>query len=128
MIYLITGRPATGKTSKAIEMAMALDQSKPVYTNIVDNTSDKSYLPKSFKKIPCDDWTLIDEPAFIIYDGCEYMPSFCANSKTISHQVNELLLHRHFNHDIVFIFQHEKFAHEVIRSCAQHIYLDEPYR
>jgi len=127
MIYLITGRPYSGKTSKAIEMAIALDQTKPVYSNIVDNTSDKSYLPKSFKQIPSDDWTLIDGPAFIIYDGCEHLPTFCACSKSIT-KVNELLMHRHLGHDIVFIFQQEKFAHEVIRSCAQHIHLDEPYR
>lgn len=128
MIYLITGSPRSGKTSKAIEMALALDQSKPVYTNIVDNASDKSYLPKSFKNIPNEDWTVIDEPAFIIYDGCEYISSFCANSKSTSLHVRELLMHRHLGHDIVFIFQHKKFAHEVIRSCAQHICLTEIYR
>ncbi|MHA3062596.1 P-loop NTPase family protein [Acinetobacter sp. ANC 4641] len=111
-------------------MKMGLNQALPVYTNIVDNTGDQSFLPKSFLKIPDDDWTLIQESAFIIYDSCEYIPEFTARFKNDSPRLKDLLLHRHFgknhlNHNIVFIFQHEKFANLLIRQLAnEHINLN----
>lgn len=128
MITLITGMPMSLKTITAIKMA--LNQSLPVYTNIIDNTSDQSFLPKSFLKIPNDDWTLIRESAFIIYDSCEYIEAFTARFKKDDLRLNHLLTHRHFgdshlNHHIVFIFQHEKFANLLIRQLAnEHICLD----
>ncbi|TNL43664.1 zonular occludens toxin domain-containing protein [Acinetobacter bereziniae] len=125
MITLITGGPCSGKTCLAIENA--LKQSKPVYTNIIDNTSDKSFLPKTFKVIPDSDWTLIDEPAYIIYDSCEHLDYFTAYSKLADHRLQSLLTHRHLGHDIVLIFQHEKFAHPLIRQVAEHIYMHESY-
>lgn len=127
MILLITGGPMSGKTCKAIEMSLC--QEKPVYTNIIDNTSDNSFLPKSFKKIPSDDWTLIQESAFIIYDGCEYIDQFTAKNKNSDHRLDSLLEYKHFsskhlNHSIVFIFQHEKFAHKNIRMLAEIVRAD----
>lgn len=127
MISLITGPPMSGKTCTAIEMSLL--QTKPVYTNIIDNTSDKSFLPKSFKVIPDSDWTLINESAYIIYDGCEYLDYFTARFKAEDHRIQGLITHKHFgskqlSHDIVFIFQHEKFAHEKIRMLAELMHLE----
>jgi len=128
MITLITGVPISGKTCTAIEMALL--QSKPVYTNIIDNTNDQSFLPKSFKAIPDCDWTLITESAFVIYDGCEYIDHFTERFKGIDHRVKSLISHRHFgknqlNHDLVFIFQHEKFAHKDIRVLSELLHIDK---
>lgn len=126
MITLITGVPMSGKTCTAIEMALL--QSKPVYTNIVDNTNDQSFLPKSFKAILDCDWTLINESAYIIYDGCEYLDYFTALFKGSDHRLQGLLTHRHLGHDIVFIFQHEKFAHLLIRQLSEITLMEPDYR
>lgn len=128
MIALITGKPLSGKTCYAIENALI--QSKPVYTNIIDNTSDKSFLPKSFKAIPDSDWTLINESAYIIYDGCEYLEYFTARFKGSDHRLESLISHKHFgsgqlSHDIIFIFQHEKFAHLLIRQLSEILFMEQ---
>ena len=122
MIALITGRPYSFKTCYAIENALI--QSKPVYTNIIDNTTDKSFLPKSFKTIPDSDWTLINESAYIIYDACENLDYFTPRSNGSDHRLQELINHRHFgsnqlSHDIIFIFPDEKFAHLAIRQLSE---------
>lgn len=124
MIALITGSPMSGKTCYSIENALI--QSKPVYTNIIDNTSDQSFLPKSFKAIPDSDWTIINESAYIIYDGCEYLDYFTARFKGSDHRLEGLITHKHFNqlsHDIIFIFQHEKFAHLLIRQLSEIVFM-----
>lgn len=127
MIALITGSPMSGKTCYAIENALI--QSKPVYTNIIDNTSNNSFLPKSFKSIPDSDWTLITESAYIIYDACEYIDHFTNRFKGVDHRLEGLITHKHFgshqlSHDIIFIFQHEKFAHLLIRQLSELIFIE----
>lgn len=120
---LILGGPMSGKTCLAIELA--LKQSKPVYTDIVDNTSDKSFLPDSFKSIPNGDWTLIQEPAFIIYNSCEYIPEFCtANYQGDKHRLTELFKLKHFGHEIVFIQQHLNLVCPEIKALAEIIKLE----
>lgn len=122
MIKLITGTPLSGKTCSAIEMALL--QNKPVYTNIIDNTADSSFLPKSFKSIPDCDWTLINEPAFIIYDACEHIEHFRMNFTGVDHRIEKLMLHKQFGHDIIFIFLKEEFAHKKIRMLAELMHID----
>ena len=127
MITLITGSPCSGKTCSAIEMA--LKQHKPVYTNIIDNTVDSTFLPDSFLAIPQNDWTLIHGSSLIIYDSCEHIPNFTARFKGIDHRIENLITHKHFgkhqfHHDIIFIFQHEKFAHKNIRMLAELVHID----
>ncbi|MFW2097320.1 zonular occludens toxin domain-containing protein, partial [Acinetobacter sp. ULE_I057] len=86
-----------------------------------------SFLPNTFKVIPDSDWTLINQSAYIIYDGCEYLYYFTALSKLTDHRLQALLTHRHLGHDIVFIFQHEKFAHPLIREVSELVYLHDHY-
>ncbi|MFW2098664.1 zonular occludens toxin domain-containing protein, partial [Acinetobacter sp. ULE_I057] len=86
-----------------------------------------SFLPNTFKVIPDSDWTLINQSAYIIYDGCEYLDYFTARFKGIDHRLQSLLTHRHLGHDIIFIFQHEKFAHSLIREVSEKVHLHEHY-
>lgn len=127
MITLITAVPGSGKTLYSIGLIIeALNDSRPVYTNINGLIKDKFPNNTLLFDAP-DDWRDTPAGSLVIYDECQQPHLYPANAQrglVSDERLTAMETHRHTGHDLVFITQAPTFVHHHVRKLVgQHIHL-----